>query len=229
MLRTASIAAALTLAFAGPTWAGRPLATEDADVLGRGDCEWESFAARESASGAPSARTLATQVGCGFGARSQAAVAYGRNRFAGETTPVGALVGKTALLPREGEGLGLTLAWGLGWQRLPGSSWKHEDSALNLVATRSFADRFTAHANLGWTRSESERRNSTTWNAALEWSATDRLDAMGEVYGDNRGRPWLGLGARHAFGERLSVDASWSVQNDRPRVRLWTVGFKLGF
>lgn len=229
MLRTPFTAAALALALAGPSWAGRPLATEDADVLDRGECEWESFAARESASGEPSARTASTQVGCGVGAMTQAAIAYSRGRFAGETTPAWALVGKTGLLPREGEGLGLTLAWALGWQRAPGSSWKHEASALVLVATKSFADRFTAHANLGWSRSESERLNTTTWNAAVEWSAVDRLDLMGEVYGDDRGRPWLGLGARYAISERLSVDTSWAVRNDTPHVRLWTVGVKLGF
>ena len=229
MRLAASTAAALTLALAGPSWAERPLATEDADVLDRGECEWESYAARESVSGAPSARTLSTQIGCGVGAMPQAALAYGRSRFDGETTPGWALVGKTALLPREGGGLGLTLAWGLGWQRMPGSSWRHEDSALNLVATRTFADRFTAHANLGWSRSESERRNTTTWNTALEWSATDRLDLMGEVYGDDRARPWLGVGARYAISERLTVDASWTVQNNTPRPKLLTVGVKVGF
>lgn len=229
MIRTPCTIAALAWALAGPTWAGRPLATEDADVLDRGECEWETFAARESAAGAPSAQTLSTQVGCGVGAMTQAALAFSRSRLGGETTPGWALVGKTALLPRDGEGLGLTLAWGLGWQRMPGSNWKHEESALNLVATTSFADRFTVHANLGWTRSESERLNTTTWNAALEGSAADRLDLMGEVYGDDRGKPWLGLGARYAISERLSVDASWAVQNDRPRVKLWTVGLKLRF
>jgi hypothetical protein len=229
MLRTPLAAAWLALLLAGPSWAGRPLATEDADVLDRGECEWESFAARESASGEPSSRTLSTQFGCGVGAMTQASLAYARDRSEGQSSPSWALVGKTALLPREGEGLGLTLAWGLGWQRTPGAGWKHEEAALNLVATRSFADRFTAHANLGWVRTRSDDLNTTTWNAALEWAAREGLDLMGEVYGDDRTRPWLGLGVRYAITERVSVDASWSVQNDTPRAKLWTVGFKLGF
>jgi hypothetical protein len=29
--------------------------------------------------------------------------------------------------------------------------------------------------------------------------------------------------------ERFSVDASYSVQRETPRIKLWTVGFKLAF
>ena len=60
--------------------AGRPLVTEDAGVLAPRECEWESFAARETAAGAASANAWTLQVGCGIGWNSQAALAHGRSR-----------------------------------------------------------------------------------------------------------------------------------------------------
>lgn len=221
--------AAGALAGASCCWAGRPLVTEDADVLERGQCEWETYAARESGSAAPSSRGWATQAGCGFGHGTQAALAYGRFRAAGETTPAWTLVGKTAWIPREGDGTGITVAWSLGAERAPGESWKHESTTVGLVATRTFDARVTVHGNLGTARSEAARQFTTTWAAAAEWIALPGLDLMGEVYGDDRSRPWIGVGARYALSDRVSINASVAEQNDRPRARLWTVGFKLGF
>lgn len=209
--------------------AGRPLATEDADFLDAGACEWESFAAHTRTSGEASARGGTTQLGCGVGLRTQVALAYSRARSDGATASGWLLGGKTGLLPREGEQTGLTLAWGLTAAREPGQSMKHELSYLNLVATRSFVEGLTGHANLGWLRSESAHASTTTWNLALEKAVGHGVDLMGEVYGDDRTRPWLGLGLRWAASERLSLNASWATQHDTPRQRLATLGFKLAF
>ncbi len=234
MIRTRPILPALWLAtltalVALPAQAGRPLATEDADLLDAGACEWESFAAHTRASGEASVRAWATQVGCGVGWRSQAALAYSRARSDGASTSGWLLGGKTGLLPREDGQTGLTLAWGLAATREPGQSMKHELTYLNLVATRGFADGLTGHANLGWLRSESARASTTTWNLALEQAVGGGVDLLGEVYGDDRARPWLGLGLRWAASERLSLNASWATQDERPRQRLATLGFKLAF
>lgn len=213
----------------GLAHAGRPLATEDADVLARGDCEWESFVAHARASGDAADRGLTTQLGCGLGASTQAALGATRSRYAGETTSGVFLVGKTALRPREGDAPGVTLAWGLGAERPPGDSMKHESSFLNLVASQAFAPQWTGHANLGWLHGRSASASTTTWNLAAERAMGGGLDLMGEVYGDDRSRPWLGVGARWQVGESVSLNASWAVQRETPRVKLWSVGFKFAF
>ncbi len=110
-----------------------------------------------------------------------------------------------------------------------GGSFEHELTYLNLVATREIAPNWTGHANLGWVRSESADANSTTWNLAIEKSLGNGVDLMGEVYGDDRSDEWLGLGVRWAASDKLSLNASYATQNDSPRVRLWTVGFKYSF
>lgn len=230
VLRITHRGTALLLAAACATaQAGRPLATEDADVLDRGSCEWESFAARLAVAGAPATNGATTQFGCGVGWNTQAALGYGRERRSGAATSAWGLSGKTAIVERAAGQAGLTLAWGLGTQREPGAATKHESSFLALVATREWTGGWLTHANLGWQRSESASTNTTTWNLAVEKLIGSGVDLMAEVYGDDRARPWLGAGLRWTVSERFSVNASWSVQNESPRPKLGTLGFKLAF
>jgi hypothetical protein len=216
-------------ALAGTAQAGRPLATEDADFLSRGQCEAEGFVARASASGEPATRGWTLQGSCGIGLDTQLALAASRSRSDGVTGSGLLFGGKTGLLPREGDGLGLTLAWGMAGAKAPGGSMEHELSSLNLVATRELSPSWTGHANLGWLRSESADASSTTWNLAIEKSLGHGVELMGEVYGDDRSGEWLGLGVRWAASDKLSLNASWATQNDSPRARLWTLGFKFAF
>jgi hypothetical protein len=226
---SAALAAVLAATLCLPAVAGRPLATEDADTLDAGDCEWESFAGRETARGLPSARAWATQVGCGVGHHAQVALGVGQTRSAGDTVPGWALSGKLGLVPRGEGATGVSLAWGLGAEKAPGASMKHETSLLALVATRELSDGVLGHLNLGWARSESARRSSTLWNAAIEGTVGRGVDLMAEVYGDDRDKPWVATGIRWTLGESFSVDASYSVQTGSPRVKLWTLGFNLAF
>jgi hypothetical protein len=224
-----SLVAAVLLLAAMSCQAGRPLATEDADILDKGQCEWEGFVARETASGNPARRAWAIQLGCGFGHASQVALAYSGAKSGGISGRSMALVGKTGLIERKDDSLGLTLAWTLAGEKAAGKSFEHELTQLNLVATKEIAEDLTAHANLGWVRSESAGSSSTTWNLAAELALAAGVDVTGELYGDDRRKPWYGLGVRWSTSERFSLNASYSTQTETPRVKLWTIGFKLGF
>lgn len=170
--------------------AGRPLATEDTDILDQKECEWESFAARETSAGSPAVAGWTTQVGCGVGYLTQLAPAYSRAGPAGLKAQGLTLVGKTGLIERKDDARGLPLAWALGREKAPGSSsFKHELSHLNLVATKEIAKSLTAHANLGWVRSKTARASCTTWNLAAEYSLASGVDVMGEIYDDDRPSP----------------------------------------
>ena len=225
--RPALILAALTLA--GGAHAGRPLATEDADVLAPRQCEAEGFISQLRPSGDASTRGWTLQGSCGLGFNTQVALAYSRSRTDGVSGTGLLFGGKTGILPRDGDSLGLTLAWGLVGAKTEGRSMEHELSYLNVVATRELSPGWTGHANLGWVRSESADASSTTWNLAVEKSLGNGVDVMGEIYGDDRSDAWLGLGVRWAASDKLSLNASWAAQNDTPRLRLWTLGFKYAF
>ncbi|HWP19463.1 MAG TPA: hypothetical protein VNO84_10060 [Burkholderiaceae bacterium] len=227
-LMRAGAALALGL-LASMAHAGRPLATEDADVLARGECELEGYGSRELARGQPAVHGAALQFGCGIDRGLQFALATGRTRSQGDTSTGWAASGKSAIVPRGEESIGLTLAWLLDARRTPGRSLKHETSALALVATRAWRADWLAHANLGWSRSESAGASTATWNLAVERAVGHGVDLMAEVYGTDRERAWVGTGVRWSVGERLSLNASWAVQDGAPRTRNWSLGFKLGF
>ena len=220
-------AAALTLSSAAH--AARPLATEDADVLERGECEAEGVIAESKPSDEPSTRGWTAQGACGVGASTQLALAYNRSRTDAASLSGLLLGGKTAILSREGDGLGVALAWGIVAAEAEGSSMKHELTYLNGVATRELSPGWTGHANLGWVRSKSANASSTTWNLALEHPLGNGVDLTAELYGDDRAKPWIGVGARWAVTDQLSLNASWATQRETPRVNAWSIGFKLAF
>ncbi len=209
--------------------AGRPLATEDAGVLERGACEWESFAASTRAQASPDAQTLSSQVGCGVGASTQLALAAARQANAGARIHVVALAGKSGLIEGTPSTPALTLAWVLAGTRTPSGSLWHEQTALNIVVSQPLAGALTGHANLGWTRTRSARQSAATWNLAAEYALANGVDVMAERYGQQHGAPWFGTGLRLAAGAWLVVDASYARQSGSAKARLATLGAKLVF
>jgi hypothetical protein len=224
-----AVAAVVLLVLFDPAQAGRPLFTEDADVLEPGACEWEGFTERLRESGADSVRALITQGSCGVGWRSQFGVAYGAARSAGESEYAWALGGKTALRRREGGEIGVSLAWGLAFADTPAASARFVVGTLLMVATAELAPALSGHANLGWLHRHGEGSNALSWNLALQRGLGDALELVVEVYGNTRQAPWLGVGARWNATESLSLNAGVAAQRETTRPWQWSLGFKLGF
>ncbi|MBL0124632.1 MAG: hypothetical protein IPP88_18525 [Betaproteobacteria bacterium] len=116
--------------FVCPAWAGRPLATEDAGVLGDRECEIESYAGQARESSSPNVNALWVQYGCGIGRNTQLAFGAGTERSAGDLTKAAALTGKTFLRELTEEQTGFTLAYALFGAQEPGNSFKHEATEL---------------------------------------------------------------------------------------------------
>ena len=127
------VCAALLLG-AGAAHAGRPLQTEDAGVIERGECELEGFVQRQSADAEPSVRVGSLQLSCGLPANTQLGVQFQREHASGEHGNSWGVVGKSALVPLAADSAGLTLAYGAR-ARASGSSLRYADHFLNLVTT----------------------------------------------------------------------------------------------
>jgi hypothetical protein len=56
-------------------------------------------------------------------------------------------------------------------------------------------------------------------SSGLRWAA--------DVYGDDRSRPWLSAGLLFPLADKFSANLSYAQQFERPRVRQWTLGFKV--
>jgi hypothetical protein len=228
-LRLCSIAA--LVAIGSTAWAGQPLNTEDAGVLGRSDCEFETSLRRQTERAADTANAMALKVGCGVGWRSQVALGLDAERSGGRTDRSMRLGGKTALNDAGSGQPAFALAWELASVRSAGGSHALEDTTAQAVTSLMLRPALQLHANLGWTRSRSSGRSSTLWALALERSASERLDLMAEVYASDRDRsPWIAAGLRWSVvPDKLSIDASAGLQTSGARPRRMTLGLNAGF
>ncbi|MBE0619697.1 MAG: hypothetical protein IH605_03820 [Burkholderiales bacterium] len=226
----ALVAMVLASGLALPVWAGRPLATEDAGVLGQGECEIESYAGRVRSNDSDRLTTRWAQFGCGIGHDSQLAFGAGADRADGETTTVAALTGKTFLRKLTDDQTGLVLAYTLHGAKNPGNSFRHDATEIKAVVSIP-RNGWLLHANLGSQYSQTAKVYSTIWGLAVERpGAVGPVDLMAEVFGDDRTAPWVQVGARWTVvPERFYLDTSWGVQTDSARTKQITVGLKFAF
>lgn len=228
--RLAAALCALTLSL--PALAGRPLQTEDAGVLDRGDCELEGVFERVRVDGS-TARERHLSANCGIGLQTQVGLAGGWLRADGRRDLSAGIGGKTRLWTGEGEGApAFTLAWGVAGDRLDGG-WRRSGHFLTAVASVG-AGPGTLHVNLGHAHERDPRRNQTAWNLAWEHQGFAlgglTLAPMAEVFGDDHGDVWWNLATRLTLvPDRLFIDISYGRQTHAERARLVTAGFKLAF
>jgi hypothetical protein len=225
-------AACATLACAS-AHAGRPFFTEDAGVLEKSACEWESVAAHTSADGTPSTTQLTTQLGCGVGSlggiATQLAGGLGQSRSGGFTDKAYWLSGKSGWSAAGDAPLLLAVAYGANWLRPAGGTSGLESVFLNFVVTQPLVDKLTGHLNLGWVGDRPAKLNTTTWNAVLEYAVTGAVDVGAELFGFERSNAFMGTGVRWTVSKSLSLNAGYAVQSGGDRNRLGSLGIKLLF
>ncbi|HEY9024760.1 MAG TPA: hypothetical protein VIP05_10685, partial [Burkholderiaceae bacterium] len=202
------------------------LQAEDAPTMAPRACELEGAQAHWR-DGAGHARQSYLQLGCGIGGGTEIALQAFKPRELG-------LNGKTQFFSTawgEGEAQ-LSLAWSLNHRRME-TAWRRSGAGLILVASAPLSRDWTVHANLGHARDELQRRRSTTWALAAEHNGlgeAGRWQPMGEVFGDDHGRPWANAALRVALmPDRVFVDASLGRQLSGAKARLATAGFRLAF
>ena len=219
---------ALALACDG-AGANRPLTTDTADTIGNGVCQFEPYAGRNASSGSPNERFWILQLNCGITDQTQLGASAGRAWSAGAADEALAVSGKTAVVKLKDGQTGFALAYGLSASKPSGVSWSGEGVFLNGIASRELREGLLVHGNLGWSHSRSAGQSSTTYAIATEYTATPRLVLSAELYGDDRGRPWVGAGVWFSLADKLSVNASYGVQTSSPRLRQFTLGFLVEF
>lgn len=217
----------LSMALAPSAWAGAPMATEDADVLGVNECEWESTANRTRVASL-SVRTLSTKAGCGLLPGTQLALGAARSSAAGESANAFGLSGKTALIPRPDGGFGLTLAYGFTWAKTPGDSLRYASTSLALVATQGVGD-WTLHANAGLVRERDGGDRRGTWALGAEYALGDEWALLGETYGSDGSDSAWGLGLRWQASKAWSLGLMASQSRGSPKAKDVLFSAKLAF
>jgi hypothetical protein len=214
--------------------AARPLQTDDAGVLAKGECEVEGAAQRLSAAGA-TASEANLLLGCGVGGNSQLALAAVQARAGAVRETSLAIGGKTGLWKAadQDDASALALSWQLLGSELPGGAWRHVGTGLNLLWSMPLAADYSMHANLGHARKELDRHRATTWGLGLEHAGLGtqgRWAPMVELFGNDHERPWWNLGLRLvAVPEKLFVATSYGRQFSAERPALITLSLKAVF
>ena len=205
------------------------MATEDADVLARGECEWESAYERVRLSGAPSVRAWGTKVGCGWLDGHQAALGYARASALGVHEDSFSLGGKSALSERPEGGWGLTLAWELSTLKGSGGGHRFDGSMVALVFTQSFAGQGLLHLNLGTSRSRLAGESSPFWALGAEWALNDSIGLLAETYGVRHEKPQFGLGLRWNASEAWAIGLMASQTRADPKLKTGLLTVRFGF
>jgi len=178
MRHSRAVLAIALAATAAVAHAGRPLDTEDAEIIDEGWCQLESWAFQSRSAKrfwlVPACNPFGNlELQFGF-AREQPEDAPRHNDYA--------LQAKTLLKPLEENGWGIGLAaaaarFGGGEER----TWGY--TAL-LIVSRSLADnRARLHGNAGAVYTQRTRGFSGLWAAAGEFDVTERVTLVGEVLG----------------------------------------------
>ena len=187
-----ALLALLLLAAAGPSIAGRPFTTEDADVLGDKRCQVESWIdhGRDTSNGwlAPA---------CNFGLGIEWQVGFSRSRVSGHSFASESYAQAKGLF-KEIEG---DSRWGVGWVvgisrdplRETPRGWQ---DPYVIVPVSVAVGEALVHANLGWSRNRAEGRDRAIWGAAVEIPGGERITWVGEAFGEGSGNPFLRAGLK---------------------------------
>jgi hypothetical protein len=208
VIRQAAACAALALGSGAAPAAGGHHAVDDAVLLPPGQCNVETWLARD----ADGQRLLHAGPGCRVGPVELAAAA---ERTAGPAGTLGALQVRAAQPLGAGWSLGASLT--LSWTT---PSAQRTTSAV-LLATWAQGP-WALHANVGRDlvhgAPDLRRRG-----AAVEWSANERWQLLAERY-DERSAGWLRGGVRWSPQPDWSLDISRAARVHGAGAPLWTVG-----
>jgi hypothetical protein len=202
---------------------GGPYVVDDADVIGRGTCQLESFYSRLG-----SGTDLAFLApGCNV-ANVEWTLGLTRARLDGETDSGVELQGKYLIRPISTGGVGLAVAAGIG--RGLSSGGRLSNGFVNLPVTWEPVEALRLHANVGSAYSRDEGRYTTTYGVGFDWALGERLNLLGENFRDDRGSNGYQVGLRPVMVPgRLHLDVTWARELEGIASDWWTVGLVWAF
>lgn len=188
------LAASALLAAPSASWAGRPLATDDASILAPHDCQVEAWHQHTG-----SLREWWALPACRLGGWELAA---GKGQGAASVLQAKTLL-RAPNVADDGSddwALGLTIASQQGPAR---------QQTVNIPLTMSFLRQAVLlHLNGGWIRPHGAAPRGT-WSIGGEYAFAQRWSVSLESYGSRRQMPTRQLGMRYTLIEnRLDLDAS---------------------
>jgi len=209
------------LCAAGSAQAGRPLSTDDANVIPQGECQVESW--YQSADGAHEAHVA---PGCGLAHDTELDFEAIHLSPAVDDRNALVLQVKTALPTLDVYGWSFAAKLNAGAVNpVGGNQWRADAYSVTGMATRHLSETLDLHLNLGGERRQREHVSAATYAAALVWNAAPQALLFAEVLGDDKAGATQTLGARWWLQpERIGLDLTVGRQAGVPDSRFVTVG-----
>jgi len=209
-LKTALLATGVMAAF--PAVAGRPLITDDADVVAPGACQIESWMQRTRNEG-PSEKTLWLNAACSPADRTELGLGGARGVSGIDRGTLTTWQVKHVIQRYDDASPGLAVA--LADQR-DRRSHRHalgDTSAIGIASFPLAGDTLMAHVNAGvtraWNTNTHRYRGRGIWSSALDMGVAPRTRAAIEAYGVTGERPAWQVSLRHdVTPDRMQIDAS---------------------
>ncbi|MDQ2148447.1 hypothetical protein RBI22_06980 [Alcaligenaceae bacterium C4P045] len=200
----------LTLAF--PALAGRPLITDDADVVAPGACQVESWMARTRNEG-PSTTALWLNAACSPIDKTEFALGGNRDVTGSDRGTVTTWQIKHVFRRYDDALPGFAIALADQRDRRIHRNAMGETSAIGIASFPLNGDALMAHVNAGITRAwhaDTHRyRGRGMWSSALDANVARQTRAAIEAYGVAGERPAWQISIRHdLIPDRLQIDAS---------------------
>lgn len=220
----------LALAAAAQVQAAEPLHFPVADVLATGSCEVVGGIGRMRHDAEQHANLYSARFACGafsgtqFGVKVQRADTSGMSGHWTQLT----LDGKTELLARRGDGLGLSLAYSIdaidtSWN----SGLQYVGSTVALTATQQFGAH-RLHGLLGLNIAKGGDRN-TGWALGYEFAVLPQLSLLAEYLGGEDSKPAAGLGLRWQTSKAWDLGLMLVRDRNEPRTTLTQLNARFAF
>lgn len=208
----------MTCALLGTAHAEAPMVTEHTDPLAVGECEWEVFSERVRL-GDARARGWSTNTGCGIVKNLDLGIGYGRWRADGETASSLELYGRWRLIDGGDDSSSVALVYGADALKTPGQKMRWDGSSLLLAVDQPLGGAWLGRLNLGVARSRLADQTTRFWALGVDWSLNEQLDLVAETYGEQRSKPWAGVGLRWMPLDGWSFGVMAAQSRDKPRAR----------
>lgn len=224
-VRLAAIAVLLAAA-SGPTYAARPLITDDARIVDPKSCQLESWMQFQSGG-----NEYWALPGCNFTGNLELTLGGSLQRVDGALDATNVqFQAKTLLKPLETNGYGIALSGGAIHHPNAEQRKLFGNLYLNVPVSFSFADdRFVAHLNVGANRDTENDQTRMTWGVGTETQLHPRVYLVAETFGENRGKPSFQAGFRFwVVQDRVQVDTTYgNVFGGGTGERFFTIGLRL--
>jgi hypothetical protein len=208
------VGALLLLAGALPASAARPLATEDAAVVGDKACQLEAWLDRGREA------TAAWLVpACNFGLGIEWQVGFMRERIEGRSAFSEAYAqAKYAYAVEAPSPWSIGLVLGVTRkQRETRRGWQNPYVIVPFTVTPGGGNT-ALHLNVGYSHDRIENPDVTLWGVGVETALTERFALLGEVFGENAERPFVRVGGRYSVvPDHLDIDLTVVMRPGGPR------------